>query len=87
MEIPSHVYKRVKHQPEIGLPLSELWSIYSGAHSAPMVRNFCILYIEMAMDRADRKVFILSPLCLGMFLLYSLLGFELNRMICVVFVL
>lgn len=46
----------MKHQPEIGLPLSELWTIYSEANSAPMVRNFCILYVEMAMDRADRKV-------------------------------
>lgn len=55
LEILSHVNKRVKHQPEIGLPLSELWTIYSEANSAPMVRNFCILYVEMAMDRADRK--------------------------------
>ncbi|KAM1056746.1 hypothetical protein ACFX2I_030121 [Malus domestica] len=55
LEILSHVNKRVKHQPEIGLPLSELWNIYSEANTASMVRNFCILYIEMAMDRADTK--------------------------------
>ncbi|CAN6695106.1 unnamed protein product [Malus baccata var. baccata] len=55
LEILSHVNKRVKHQPEIGLPLSELWNIYSEANAASMVRNFCILYIEMAMDRADTK--------------------------------
>ncbi|PRQ32931.1 putative proteasome component Ecm29 [Rosa chinensis] len=55
LEILSHVNKRVKHQPEIGLPLTELWTIYSEAHSAPIVRNVCILYLEMAMDRADRK--------------------------------
>ncbi|KAL6202795.1 hypothetical protein ACLB2K_026500 [Fragaria x ananassa] len=61
MEILSHVNKRVKHQPEIGLPLSELWTIFSGADSAPMVRNFCILYMEMAMDRADSKVRVLTP--------------------------
>lgn len=55
LEILSHVNKRVKHQPEIGLPLLELWNIYSEANAASMVRNFCILYIEMAMDRADTK--------------------------------
>ncbi|BBH02426.1 ARM repeat superfamily protein [Prunus dulcis] len=55
LEILSHVNKRVKHQPEIALPLSELWNIYSEANAASMVRNFCILYIEMAMDRADTK--------------------------------
>lgn len=67
LEILSHVNKRVKHQPEIGLPLTELWTIYSEAHSAPMVRNFCILYLEMAMDRADRKVSLLTP-SFGLFL-------------------
>ncbi|KAB2615279.1 proteasome-associated protein ECM29-like protein [Pyrus ussuriensis x Pyrus communis] len=55
LEILSHVNKRVKHQPEIGLPLLELWNIYSEANAASMVRNFSILYIEMAMDRADTK--------------------------------
>ncbi|KAF3455353.1 hypothetical protein FNV43_RR05803 [Rhamnella rubrinervis] len=52
LEILSHLNKRVKHQPEIGLPLSELWNMYSEANSVPMVRNFCIVYIEMAFERA-----------------------------------
>jgi proteasome component ECM29 len=50
------VNKRVKHQPEIGLPLLELWKLYSEANSAPMVRNFCIVYIEMAFERVHVKV-------------------------------
>lgn len=28
-------------------------------HSAPMVRNFCIVYIEMATDRASKEVLLL----------------------------
>ncbi|XP_062171204.1 uncharacterized protein LOC133876988 [Alnus glutinosa] len=55
LEILSHVNKRVKHQPEIGLPLLELWKLYSEANAAPMVRNFCIVYIEMAFERVHAK--------------------------------
>ncbi|XAR59596.1 hypothetical protein NMG60_11015485 [Bertholletia excelsa] len=51
MEILSHVNKRVKHQPTIGLPFSELWKLYTDPLSAPMVKNFCIVYIEMAFAR------------------------------------
>ncbi|KAL9260866.1 Proteasome adapter and scaffold protein ECM29-like protein [Drosera capensis] len=53
LEILSHVNKRVKHEPQIGLPLSELWSMYTDVNAAPMVRNFCIVYIEMAFERSD----------------------------------
>ncbi|OVA18531.1 Proteasome stabiliser ECM29 [Macleaya cordata] len=51
MEILSHVNKRVKHELQIGLPLSELWKMYIEANASPMVKNFCIVYIEMAFDR------------------------------------
>ncbi|PON75687.1 Proteasome component Ecm, partial [Parasponia andersonii] len=65
LEILSHLNKRVKHQPEIGLPLLELWNIYSEANAAPMVRNFCIVYIEMAFERVptEEKV-TLAPMLL-----------------------
>ncbi|GAB2277082.1 hypothetical protein Dimus_011791 [Dionaea muscipula] len=53
LEILSHVNKRVKHEPKIGLPLLDLWSMYIDVHSVPMVRNFCIVYIEMAFERSD----------------------------------
>lgn len=56
IEILSHVNKRVKHQPIIGLPLSDLWKLYLESSSAPMVRNFCIVYIEMAIDRVQKEV-------------------------------
>lgn len=48
--------KRVKHQPEIVLPLQELWKLYMEANATSMVKNFAIVYIEMAFERADRKV-------------------------------
>lgn len=51
IEILGHVNKRVKHQPEIGLPLSELWQMYQEPDGAPIVKNFCIVYIEMAFER------------------------------------
>ncbi|KAG5517315.1 hypothetical protein RHGRI_037912 [Rhododendron griersonianum] len=53
IEILSHVNKRVKHQPDIGLPLSELWKLYMETQSTPMVKNFCIVYIEMAFERSN----------------------------------
>lgn len=48
--------KRVKHQPEIGLPLVELWQLYLESGNAPMVRSFCVVYVEMAIDRARKEV-------------------------------
>lgn len=48
--------KRVKHQLEIRLPLAELWKVYTEPNAASMVKNFCIVYIEMAFDRASFKV-------------------------------
>ncbi|KAL9458549.1 hypothetical protein AB3S75_007422 [Citrus x aurantiifolia] len=55
LEILSHVNKRVKHQLEIRLPLAELWKVYTEPNAASMVKNFCIVYIEMAFDRASFK--------------------------------
>ncbi|KAF7852405.1 hypothetical protein BT93_L0950 [Corymbia citriodora subsp. variegata] len=43
VEILSHVNKRVKHQLEIE------------ANAVSIVKNFCILYIEMAFERTDEK--------------------------------
>ncbi|XP_042400814.1 proteasome adapter and scaffold protein ECM29-like isoform X2 [Zingiber officinale] len=51
LEMLSHVNKRVKNCPEISLPFSELWRIYNEANASLMVRNFCIVYIEMAFER------------------------------------
>ncbi|CAK9147572.1 unnamed protein product [Ilex paraguariensis] len=66
IEILSHVNKRVKHQPEIGLPLSDLWNLYMEANATPMVKNFCIVYIEMAFERAHKEEKeIMAPLLLA----------------------
>ncbi|XP_078435505.1 ARM repeat superfamily protein isoform X2 [Wolffia australiana] len=51
MEILSHVNKRVKHHREIQLPLMDLWKMYGEENVASIVRNFLIIYIEMAFDR------------------------------------
>ncbi|KAM0826507.1 hypothetical protein ACQ4PT_068829 [Festuca glaucescens] len=51
MEILSHINKRVKHRPEILLPMLDLWKIYTESASSSIVRNFCIVYIEMAFER------------------------------------
>jgi proteasome component ECM29 len=50
------VNKRVKLQSDIGLPLTELWKLYSESGAAPMIRNFCIVYIEMAFQRVNAQV-------------------------------
>ena len=63
LEILSHVNKRVKHHLEIGLPLMDLWNIYSQHNVAPMVRNFCSVYIEMAFERAPAKVCVCFYFC------------------------
>ncbi|CAN6443404.1 unnamed protein product [Victoria cruziana] len=51
MEILTHLNKRVKHQKSIRLPLLELWKEYVEVGAALIVRNFCMIYIEMAFDR------------------------------------
>ncbi|KAJ8748308.1 hypothetical protein K2173_001727 [Erythroxylum novogranatense] len=51
LEILSHVNKRVKHQPDIALPLLDLWDLYMESNaSSPLVKNFCIIYLKMAFD-------------------------------------
>ncbi|XP_029120499.1 uncharacterized protein [Elaeis guineensis] len=55
LEILSHVNKRVKHHPEIRLPMLELWRIYNDADASSMVKNFCIVYIEMSFDRLSSE--------------------------------
>jgi len=57
MEILSHINKRVKHRPEIPLPMLDLWKIYTESASSTIVRNFCVVYIEMAFERLPTEVF------------------------------
>ncbi|TVU50759.1 hypothetical protein EJB05_02148, partial [Eragrostis curvula] len=51
MDILSHINKRVKHRPDIQLPMLDLWKIYTESVSSAIVRNFCVVYIEMAFER------------------------------------
>lgn len=45
----------MKHQNDIGLPLSDLWQLYMESSASSMVRNFCIMYVEMAVDRTIKE--------------------------------
>ncbi len=48
----SHVNKRVRGHDQIKLPLNALLDLYLTDASAPLVKNFAIVYIEMAMERS-----------------------------------
>lgn len=49
----SHVNKRVRDRREIGLPLSALLSLFQRPDASPLVRNFALVYVEMAMERSS----------------------------------
>lgn len=53
LEILSHVNKRVRGHEQIKLPLEALLDLYLSSTSAPLVKNFAIVYVEMAMDRSS----------------------------------
>ena len=52
LEMLSHINKRVKGHPGIGLPLAELVALHQRPGAAPMTRNFALVYVEMAFGRA-----------------------------------
>lgn len=54
LEILSHVNKRIKGHNDIKLPLEDLVDLYRSA-SLPLVRNFALVYVEMAFNRTDSK--------------------------------
>jgi proteasome component ECM29 len=68
MEMLSHINKRVKDQTAIQLPLRELLKLYISADSVSMVKNFALVYIEMAYDRApvDEQTEVIGSLLLGL---------------------
>lgn len=60
LEILTHVNKRIKGHASMQLPLKPLLDVYANAASG-MVKNFAIVYIEMAMERcpmADRELLV-----------------------------
>ena len=52
LEILSHVNKRVKGRSAVKLPLAQLLDTALSVTS-PLVRNFGVIYAEMAFERAD----------------------------------
>ena len=55
LELLSHVNKRVKGHNEILLPLEALLALYNAPASGPLVRNFALVYVEMAFERASAE--------------------------------
>ena len=53
LDILSHVNKRVRGHEQIKLPLDALLDLYLADTSAPLVKNFAIVYVEMAVDRCS----------------------------------
>lgn len=52
LELLSHVNKRVKGHNDIKLPLLPLLELYNQNAGQPLVRNFSLVYMEMACERA-----------------------------------
>jgi hypothetical protein len=55
LAILSHVNQRIKALPALKLPLAELLALYNAPGAGPMVRNFALVYVERAMDRASQQ--------------------------------
>lgn len=53
MEILSHVNKRLTAQPSMKLPLEQLVTLYIDKTTPQIVKNFALVYVERAFDRAD----------------------------------
>ena len=51
----SHVNKRVRGHDQIKLPLDALLDLYLAEASVPLVKNFAVVYVEMAMDRSTQE--------------------------------
>ncbi len=57
MEVLSHINKRLKGDLLVKLPLQELVNQYTSSQVPSFVKNFTIIYIEMAFPRANIEVF------------------------------
>ena len=55
LEILSHVNKRVRGHASIKMPLDALLALYAEPSSAPLVRNFALVYLEMVYERATEE--------------------------------
>lgn len=55
LELLTHVNKRVKGHDEIQLPLEQLLDLYKAPGSSLLVRNFALVYVEMAFERASTE--------------------------------
>ena len=56
MEMLTHVNKRVRDNQAIQLPLVRLMDLYCSSGNLPLVRNFALVYMEMAYQRAPEDI-------------------------------
>lgn len=66
LDILSHVNKRVRGHEQIKLPLEALLDLFLAETSAPLVKNFAVVYVEMAMERSsvEQQVAAVMPVSL-----------------------
>lgn len=55
LAVLSHINKRVKAAPALRLPLPALVELYTTSTTQPLVLNFAVVYIEMALERATSR--------------------------------
>ena len=55
MQILAHVNKRLTAQPSMKLPLTALVTLYCDDTKPQIVKNFALLYVERAFQRADAR--------------------------------
>ncbi|KAJ3148226.1 hypothetical protein HDU89_004822 [Geranomyces variabilis] len=55
MAVCSHVSKRLKSNPEIKVPMSALLDLFSSAKSSVLLRNFCLIYLDLGFARSTKE--------------------------------
>ena len=70
MEVLSHVNKRIKDRKQIKLPLQKLVDQFVKP-SSPMVKNFALIYVQTAFERASSEEQFKVVRCLSTFFLFS----------------
>ncbi|KAI8818240.1 proteasome stabiliser-domain-containing protein [Fimicolochytrium jonesii] len=51
MSLCSHVSKRFKSDPTLSLPMSALFDLWEAESTTMIVRNFCLIYLEIGFNR------------------------------------
>ncbi|TPX58808.1 hypothetical protein PhCBS80983_g02889 [Powellomyces hirtus] len=55
MGICSHVSKRLKSNPDIKVPMSALLDLFANPKSSTLLRNFCLIYLDLGFARSSKE--------------------------------